>query len=361
MIRLGGWALNVIALALVYQSRALASDTLVKAGDPSAAARRDFIVKRVRFGTAPNPDEFNRRLNGMPSFSQQLGDQNLTISRENEQGCRRYLLAFKRTSTQIVRLMQRIDRAVKSEPKLLSANARELYRQYPLEVARLQISTTLLSMLNGLAQADSEAGFGILDPERSKQVCKVHDRVGWKAAMNRYTDTQLHATFALIGAPGLLQMGVMNDALARETVSVETSERWRWWSAFTIETAVSIALWKGVPQILRLIRPTLAAANVPTVFAARVLALSGEILTIKEIEDGLLFVEHGLLKRRSHSIEWTDLLNEVESLLDAPMRSPRLYGQAITQVYANMSLQMEAILSVNENNTPTSIRVSGPR
>lgn len=324
--------------------------------------RREYLLHRLRFGTVPDPQMFQTKMANIKKLRQEVKDQNENIRQiaVNTDNCRKFLRLLDRSSAEITRLSARVYRILEIKPWLIAENGRALYRSYPYEVARLQIVSSLLTLQNQLVQSDSEAGFGILDPQLSKKACTVQDRNEWKTTLNKFTGDQLQATFALIGAPGLSQMAEMNDALAQQTATVERSERWQWWAAFSVEMAVSVALWKGVPLILKVLAPALAAANVPTVYATRVLALSGEALMIREIEESVLFVEKALLSRRTHAIEWQDMMNEMARLLDAPMQSPRLYAQAVTQVYASMSRQLENLLDSNEYRRPTSTTLPGP-
>jgi hypothetical protein len=301
--------------------------------DTNPLSIQDIAEAYVRFrdGIPPNPTVALEEYRTFYANSQSITAINREILRDASKECRRYLVAVNRTFTQLDRVLTALkEPGLSAERKLLNES-------------RLQLLVSLSSVLYRQAEAQREAGFGLLDPTQ-KSSCAMRDRHAWMELYVTTVTAANAATVAVMGVPGLSRMKEIERQLAASIVGKEQRDQRNFWLSMGGTILLSAIIWELFPLAGAYVFPTLGHSAL-AMWGLRVGGLTAEFMATDYVFDHYLFPEDRVLQARQQGVSWADLLKSTEGLLDTPLNSPRIYYDSLTRFYASWNGRMYQVLA----------------
>lgn len=242
--------------------------------------------------------------------------------------CRRFTRSYLRLHDQIAHLVD-----VLAGPAKLEAD------RFVLVSSRLQVLVGLAALFHRFIENKAEGGLSILTRTSADEQCGIADRERWAQLAKDLThDAKLFA-IARLGTPGLREMGETEDALIRLVGKKSASDRRIFWISLAVGTLISILIWELAPVAgAFLFRIAPAEMSRGALLGLRFGGITAEMMAYSYIDNHLLFVEDQVVKSRRMMLTWSQFMDSMESIMATPINSPRLYYDAIQQLYSQMSL-----------------------
>lgn len=248
--------------------------------------------------------------------------------------CSQFLSLFEEMHTDIQDLQQQI----------FQLGGDGLNAQNVLPAARLYILDYFATVLAFQIPNQSAGGRRLLDPRRTR-ACPFPDQQKWNETAVRLTEALHNATASLFGSLGLVQMSQIEDLLASKIADREDIDETRFIGTIAATGLLSLFSWSVAPGVLYyLFGPLTSLARGVPLLTIRTSTIASQMYAFDYFNDHILFPENQLTEDRTLILSWKDYLNTLETIVRAPIDSPRLDYLLLTEVFGQISLRLRSIL-----------------
>lgn len=210
-------------------------------------------------------------------------------------------------------------------------------------IARLYVLNSLSLTYHQMLMRDHDGGLSLL--AGSSETCRIADRDHWKIHAQAVAREFNAATPALLGVFGDQQMTDFEQVLLKMIAAKENADRQLAWVSGIGTAGLSIALWYAVPATVAVLSTGTRVMSTGALFGMRTLAIGAEITAMKWMDENYFFYDWGKVNDRRLLLGWKDFLNSTQMILDAPLESPRIYFEFMSQAFSLISRQLLQSLS----------------